>query len=234
MRGSSRRLQGSRRRRSGASAATRPSNRSPRSSAMEASFDSAQFVADVGHDLVTAFTRARKGTTPGLVGDATERPVRDRLEQILPRGIAVGSGCIIDTNGNTSRQIDVVLYERYICPVFSINNSPETTYYPCEGVIAVGEIKAGLGSKELGDAFTKIASVKRLSETWHNTTCHRSRASRHSEGERDHTVRLQALPLQSYTMMTIRMAPMILCSGLCSPGGCSPGRKLCFSTTQTM
>ena len=75
-------------------------------------------------------TNARQTTTPELVGDATEQPVRKRLEQLFPRGIAVGSGCVNDTKGNTSRQMDVVLYERDICPVFCVNDSPETTYYP--------------------------------------------------------------------------------------------------------
>ena len=100
--------------------------------------------------------------TPELVGDAMEQPVRDRLEQILPRGIAVGSGCVIDTTGGTSRQMDVVLYERGLCPVFCINDSPETTYYPAECVLAVGEIKSSIGKRELADSFEKIRSVKAL------------------------------------------------------------------------
>lgn len=91
-----------------------------------------------------------------------EQPVRDRLEQILPRGIGVGSGCVIDTTGGTSRQMDVVLYERGLCPVFCVNNSPETTYYPAEGVLAVGEVKSTIGKQELSNAFEKIRSVKAL------------------------------------------------------------------------
>ena len=56
-----------------------------------------------------------------------EQPVRKQLEQILPRGLAVGSGFVIDSYGGTSRQTDVVLYEKDICSVFSINDTPETT-----------------------------------------------------------------------------------------------------------
>ena len=129
---------------------------------MRRNFDSGQFVAQVGEQLVAAFTMARCATTPGLVGSAIEQPIRHRLEQILPRGIAVASGCVIDTSGHTSRQIDVIMYERDICPVFSVNDTPETTYIPCEGVVAVGEIKSKLGGKELRDAFEKVASVKQL------------------------------------------------------------------------
>ena len=69
---------------------------------------------------------------------------------------------MIDSYGGTSRQQDVVLYERDICPVFSINRTPQTTYYPCEGVIAAGEIKSLLDRDSLEDAFKKVASVKAL------------------------------------------------------------------------
>ena len=129
---------------------------------MDHTFDVDQFIARIGKRLVDQFDEARAATSPSTVGAAMEQPVREQLEQILPRGIAVGSGFVIDSNGGTSRQIDVVLYEKDICPVFSINNTPETTYYPCEGVIAVGEIKGALDRQSLGDSFRKIASVKRL------------------------------------------------------------------------
>ena len=91
-----------------------------------------------------------------------EQPVRDQLEQILPQGIGVGSGFVIDIYRKTSRQIDIVLYEKDICPVFMINNTPETTYYPCECVLAVGEVKSVLNGDSLKDAFSKISSVKEL------------------------------------------------------------------------
>ena len=129
---------------------------------MNRQFDANDFIDRVGRRLVDQFDDARAATTPSLIGGAMEKPVRDQLEQILPRGIAVGSGCVIDTNGQTSRQQDIVLYERDICPVFSINDTPETTYYPCEGVIAVGEVKSTLDRATLTDAFQKIESVKRL------------------------------------------------------------------------
>ena len=59
-----------------------------------------------------------------------ESPVREQLEHLIPRGIAVGSGFVIDSYGATSSQTDLVLYERDICPVFSIN---DTLAQPTEG-----------------------------------------------------------------------------------------------------
>ena len=130
---------------------------------MDKTFDSAKFVRSVGASLVTEFEKARSATTPELVASAMETAARQRLEQILPSGVGVGTGCVIDTYGNTSRQTDVILYERDVCPAFRVNdNDPKATYYPCEGVIAVGEIKSVIGKKELEDSFAKIASVKSL------------------------------------------------------------------------
>ena len=108
------------------------------------------------------FTDAKAATTPSTIGTAAEQPVRNQLAQILPRGIAVGEGFVIDSYGGTSRQQDVVLYERDICPVFSMKDTPQATYYPCESVIAVGEIKSSLDVASLEDAFLKVASVKQL------------------------------------------------------------------------
>ena len=142
---------------------------------MDKTFDSAAFVGQVGADLVHAFEKARRATTPGLVGSAMEGSTRESLEQILPRGIAAGSGCVIDSEGRTSRQMDVVLYERDFCPVFRGNNNPETTYFPCEGVIAVGEVKSTVGKAEFDDAVKKVESVKILKRQFRRLSSKSSR-----------------------------------------------------------
>jgi hypothetical protein len=129
---------------------------------MENTFDSIDYAVNVAQELISAFETASRATTPSLVGSARESSVKKKLEHLLPAGIAIGSGCVIDSYGNTSKQQDVILYERDFCPVFSVNENPETTYYPCEGVIAVGEIKSSVGDKELKDIFKKIESVKCL------------------------------------------------------------------------
>ena len=89
---------------------------------MENTFDPVAYADSVGKDLISAFEKADLATTPGLVGDAKEKAARAKLEHLLPSGIAVGSGCVIDSYGETSRQMDVVFYEKGICPVYSIND----------------------------------------------------------------------------------------------------------------
>lgn len=129
---------------------------------MEKTFSLNAYANHLQKELTLEFERADLATTPGLVGSAKEHAVRMALRALLPPGISVGSGCVIDSHGRISRQIDVVLYETDICPYVSINDAHETTYYPCEGVVAVGEVKSSLGSKELEDIFRKIESVKQL------------------------------------------------------------------------
>lgn len=129
---------------------------------MEKSFDSIAYVKQVGADLIGAFGKARLGTTPDAVGDAMENTTLKKLEQLLPRTLAAGSGFVIDTEGHTSRQMDVVIYERFLCPVFSLDDDKGSNYYPCEGVVAVGEIKSRVGKSEFDDSIEKMESVKSL------------------------------------------------------------------------
>ena len=124
------------------------------------SFDAHNNIRSLGQELVLAYESAAQGTTPGLKGDAREKAVRTKLEAILPGGVGVGTGCVIDSDGKASSQIDVILYEQQFCPIFRV--AEDVGYYPCESVIAVGEIKSTIGKKELGDIYQKVASVRKL------------------------------------------------------------------------
>ena len=123
-------------------------------------FDTHLNIKNLGQELVLAYESAAQGTTSGLKGDAREKAVRTKLEAILPGGVGVGTGCVIDSEGNASSQIDVILYEQQFCPIFKV--ADDIGYYPCESVIAVGEIKSTIGKNELGDIYEKIASVRKL------------------------------------------------------------------------
>ena len=145
---------------------------------MNSSFSAKEYVQSLAQELVDGFKKAGLATTPGLVGSARERAIRNKLEQIFPQAVGVASGCIIDADNRTSNQTDIVLYEKDICPVFSINDNPVTTYFPCESVIAIGEVKSTLGSNELKDSFAKIESVKHLRRDYKDIRSFRSYCSR--------------------------------------------------------
>ena len=123
-------------------------------------FDTHAYIKSLGEALVLTYSSAGQATTSGLKGQARETAVRTKLESILPGGVGVGTGCVIDSEGNASGQIDVILYEQQFCPVFNV--SDDVSYYPCEAVIAIGSIKSTIGKKELGDIYSNVASVRRL------------------------------------------------------------------------
>ena len=125
-----------------------------------ATFDTHENIRLLGQELIQAYENVRQATTPGLKGTAREDLVRERLQSILPGGIGVGTGCVIDSYGKASDQIDIILYEQHFCPIFTVSNA--INYYPCEAVIAVGEIKSDIGKKELKDIYKKVASVREL------------------------------------------------------------------------
>ena len=129
---------------------------------MPADFDPAEFVNKIGETLVMEFEHASAAGTPGLIGSARENPARKQLEKLLPAFVSIGSGIVIDSFGAKSHQQDIVLYERDFCPVYSINDTPEATYFPIEGVIAIGEVKSVVDKATLLDALCKVKSAKLL------------------------------------------------------------------------
>jgi hypothetical protein len=71
----------------------------------------------------------------------------------------------------------MTIYERDQCPIFSINDTPEATYIPCEGVVAIGEIKSTLTATDLKDSINKIKRVKELQRYSNNKLCWRKYGS---------------------------------------------------------
>src|SRR5688572_5877693 len=130
---------------------------------MTKDFSGFDYLQSMARRLVYDFDEAGLAGHPGLIGSARETPARVQLERVLPGNIGVGSGIVIDSFGGKSKQQDIVIYEKHLCPVFSINDTAEATYYPIEGVMAVGEVKSSLDKDKLEDAFAKIDSVKSLS-----------------------------------------------------------------------
>lgn len=130
---------------------------------MARSFTVFDHLQSMARRLVYDFDEAAVAGHSGLIGAARETPARIQLERILPGNIGIGSGIVIDSFGGVSKQQDIVVFEKHLCPVFTINDTPEATYYPIEGVLAVGEVKSSLDKDKLEDAFSKIQSVKSLS-----------------------------------------------------------------------
>lgn len=127
-----------------------------------ADFNPEQFVNRLGRRLISEFEDAAEAGTPGLVGAAREHPARSQLAKLLPNFVSVGSGLLFDSYGGSSKQQDIVVYERDFCPVFSINDTPDSTFYPIETVVSVGEVKSTVSKAILFEALANASSAKAL------------------------------------------------------------------------
>ena len=100
---------------------------------------------------------------PGDKGDGSENIWIKFLCKYLPKRYSVAKATIIDHLGNTSQQIDVVIYDSQYTPF--IFNEEGTVYIPAESVYAVFEAKQEISKGLANYAGEKIASVRKLQKT---------------------------------------------------------------------
>ena len=105
---------------------------------------------------------------PGSKGDALENAWIEWLKRYLPNRYSVDKAIVIDHEGNTSHQMDIVIYDNWFTPF--IFNQNGFYYIPAEGVYAVFEVKpdiqGNVGDKNYIEyAGEKIESVRRLLRT---------------------------------------------------------------------
>jgi len=105
---------------------------------------------------------------PGSKGDALENAWIEWLRKYLPNRYSVDKAIVIDYTGETSHQLDIVIYDNWFTPfIFSQNGFH---YIPAEGVYAVFEVKPDIsgysdGKTNILYAGEKIESVRRLLRT---------------------------------------------------------------------
>jgi hypothetical protein len=95
-------------------------------------FEPSQYFAELGFELVRDFARSRQTNHPGVKGSIKESRSRSRLADLLPGMVSVGQGFVIDSYGLTSRQADLVLFERDLCSQFDLG-SEEAAHFPLKG-----------------------------------------------------------------------------------------------------
>lgn len=97
----------------------------------------------------------------GLTGEGREDDVRDRLlRPLLPKRYGLGRGEVFAASGETSKQVDIVIYDDLFSPIFLGGGSAQA--FPCESVFGTIEVKSTLNGRELKGAIENIRSVKRL------------------------------------------------------------------------
>lgn len=105
---------------------------------------------------------------PGSKGDSLENAWIEWLRRYLPNRYSADKAIVIDHKGNTSHQIDIVIYDNWYTPfIFSQNGFH---YIPAEGVYAVFEVKPDIKGTAEGQTYieyagNKIESVRKLERT---------------------------------------------------------------------
>lgn len=96
----------------------------------------------------------------GIEGQIREIAIKTCIDPFLTSSFSSSSGKIIDTDGNLSRQIDIVVYHKKNVPPIFI--SPDLGFFPVESTKYIFEVKSTLTAEEIRDANKKFASVAGL------------------------------------------------------------------------
>lgn len=100
---------------------------------------------------------------PGIKGDSSELNWVEWLKTYLPKRYCVDKALIIDCEGNTSDQIDVVIYDQQYSPF--VFNQDNAFYIPAESIYAVFEVKQEINKEYVEYAGEKTKSVRSLTRT---------------------------------------------------------------------
>ncbi len=101
-------------------------------------------------------------TSKGAGGEAL---VAQFLQKRLPGQVGATAGQVIDSTGQMSRQVDVVLYDRARTPMLFTSPNGHDQLIPVEGVLAVVEVKTHLTKAMLPAILENCRSVKLLKRT---------------------------------------------------------------------
>ena len=104
----------------------------------------------------------------GSKGESLENVWIEWLRKYLPTRYCVDKAIVIDSNGDLSHQIDLVIYDQQYTPFVLTQNGIH--YIPAEGVYAVFEVKpdfkGNVGEENYFEyTGSKIESVRRLKRT---------------------------------------------------------------------
>jgi hypothetical protein len=102
-------------------------------------------------------------THPGARGEASEEDWLRVLKDHLPQRYQADRAFVIDSRGESSDQIDIVIYDRQYSPL--IYNQANQRYIPAESVYGVFEVKQDLSREHVLYAGQKAASVRQLHRT---------------------------------------------------------------------
>lgn len=123
-----------------------------------------QLLASLHDDIQQKLSIVRRSIHhPGSKGDASEEVWLELLQTYLPRRYEAAKAHVVDSRGQFSEQIDVVVFDRQYSPfIFTFKGQK---IIPAESVYAVFEAKQTIDLGLVNYAQDKVASVRRLHRT---------------------------------------------------------------------
>lgn len=119
---------------------------------------------DVQSELALKLKRAAQSIShAGTHGSVNEDHWIEVFRAYLPNRYEVATGIVIDSLGNHSDQIDIIIFDRHFTP--TLLDQQNHRYIPAEAVYAVFESKPHFDKSYLEYAGNKAASVRRLHRT---------------------------------------------------------------------
>lgn len=100
---------------------------------------------------------------PGTKGDASERIWRKLFRDYLPHRYKTDTAHVVDSNGDFSDQIDIVVYDRQYSPLIFKYGGKKII--PAESIYAIFESKQDVSKNNIAYARKKVASVRRMYRT---------------------------------------------------------------------
>jgi hypothetical protein len=126
---------------------------------------------DVERAFIEELKRQQRSIThPGTLGDATEDAWIDLLQRYLPTRYRVAKAFAVDHLGNTTDQLDCLIYDAHFTP--ALFGKDHNLYVPAEAVYATFEIKPSITADHLKYAAKKAASLRALQRTSAPLTSH--------------------------------------------------------------
>lgn len=123
-----------------------------------------QLLASLHDDIQQKLSLVRRSIHhPGSKGDASEEVWLELLQTYLPKRYEAAKAHVVDSKGQFSEQIDVVVFDRQYSPfIFTFKGQK---IIPAESVYAVFEAKQTINVGLVNYAQDKVASVRRLHRT---------------------------------------------------------------------
>jgi hypothetical protein len=108
---------------------------------MESYFES------IGHIIKAEFEASNIFRHGGKKGSSRENIIAKHLRQLMPERYGFGKGEIRSHNGKISPECDLIIYDKFNCPI--IYNDKESQIFPIESVYAIIESKSTIKTEHL-------------------------------------------------------------------------------------